>query len=400
MVSYKNTILGVPMLSSLQSSKSKFQIFIKNISGTRFLIIYCDISVDCDDLKAVILAAHQKGWIVLIITCGADPLMKARYAKGVVNCLQANDSIFVVPGTNCNVPDKLENHQWQNLPEGFMLAEESELELDVNWLSIVQQFLTLSPANKTSVIGIGPMSDMTTTMYQLSELFSEAVSEVIIQAGVLTTGDKVRIEDKWTFLLQNNAANNAFDPVASSGLYPYLFSNSARFRTYVCTRVAATKVSWSFGDYNTLLQDTQDSPLAATFIEKQIPGLRSLWQKCHNVDRGSLPLDRTPLWFNDFFCKNSMPPEAMVLGGNSIDPAPYIQTLNPYDALTAMLAVSLHGEGLPPVDELFNFYQQEGFNNLYIMGLCEDETGLKNPALVKSEMIKLMTRNLNYRRLT
>lgn len=397
------------MVTQLQNNVSAIRVFIKRNNGKKFVFVYTDISVDCDDKQNLFGIVRQPGWVYIIITCGKEPIKKAQYAQGIVNLMGLNEEIFVVAGTDCNVKDEIESHQFEDLP--FTLAPENEIEKD--WKSVVRLSLIASADNDAIVLSIGPMTDLQNFLFQFTELCNTKIRTLIIQGGVKEwQSDFVSTETKpapspvdcdmvrsdWTTPLPNTANNNTFDATASSLLYPYAFLARMSFETYVVTREAAMAIAWSTDDFEQLVVDTNQNPLAKLLRDKQVHGLRSLWRKtCSPAGsdvRGSLAVPCNQNWYNKVFCKGGLSEEFLGDNGINLDPTPYIVAINPYDAICSMVAVSLYGVGLPAFEDMFTLYTQEGMENFHLIGLSSKLNGIVNADLTRSKMIEIITHNL------
>ncbi len=364
----------------------------------RTIVIFCDISVDTDDLAAILMIACKQGYNVVIVCCGKDPLKKARYAQGVVDTLSQRgldvSHIQILAGTDCNVKEETLEHQFAPLP--FEMSEESDI--NTNWEEFLYEVLLNSSAKSVMVLGIGPMTDLCKFMFQNSALVKQKVNSLSLMCDVDVSSGQ--INDDWGLPMYGGANNGTFDAKATPALYAKMFEEEFFIKTIILSNIATSQCKIGYQFYNDLVKQSDNHPIAEVFTAKQQAGLKHLWQRCASSEatslRGSLPLDRNSHWFNTVFCSGLIPEKEY--GNLDFDPIGYlIETRQEavvkfqlYDAM-ALLALLLSIENH---DKYLEFFNPVKVNNLDIIGFDKDNNGVLNPKSILEEIFSLMLQSL------
>lgn len=355
------------------------------------LILFSDISVDTDDLMALLYIIKMRWYNILIVCGGKDPIMKARYAKGVINKIMTNKQyrhIQVLAGSDCNI---ILPHQFFNLP--FELEEEEKIEAD--WFEKIEKYLTLSE-RKFHCLVIGPMTDFKELLTKLPELCQIKFGKICLMSDVKEKDSVIDMSKGYpTFASANNAT---FDSESSEEAYRLLYKNNYFSQTIIVSSFATAKAKVGFDFYQNLLYRS-DNSIARIFLDKQEASLFHLWQRCiaprGSILRGSLPDNRNAEWFNNVFCSGLI--DLNESNNPNFNPVAYLISIGKENVLKFQLYDAIAAHALLANDKEYQeYYKPVILGKLHIIGLNPENYGIIRPQKVLKSIKEIVIDTLSY----
>ncbi|MGL4759228.1 MAG: hypothetical protein ACRCXZ_07870 [Patescibacteria group bacterium] len=364
------------------------------------LVIFADPGLDTDDVLAFLTLASSSHLKLVFVCCGANPITKAQYLKGLVNTLPGDHlNIIVAAGTDCNVVEKSQYHEHNDL--SFTLASVDEIVMDWEWL--ISEILIQANPKEVSFLGIGPMTDLCKALFA-NETAKLAINTIVLMCDIATQDGKL-VED-WFIPMFGIANNGTFDSKATAALYAKMFMENYYHQTIVVSKHAAAAAKVGFDFYRRLLSATDNHPGAQILFSKQQAGLKYLFYRA-SADpntkegkevRGSLVNEQDKHWFNITFCNSELPDE--ILNDPDSDPIGYLIErglegkirFQLYDAIAAIvLLLSLYDE--KAYSRIFKPILVQ--NTLQVIGFDANTSGVNEPEclveLIASRSIRSMT---------
>lgn len=340
------------------------------------VFVVTDAGKDLDDECTLVLAAalQRAGLIELIgVVAALVPAAKrAALAKGTLKELQLPD-VPVGVGSDMRPEGGASDHEFAGVP---YMADCSEVS---GGQEVFASCFSSTPEASVTLLILAGMTDVATYMRAHEDIFRSKVEQVVIMGGVEQVNDSV-VLDADGCMGPDSAANNAFDPAASSYVYKRLQELGVPLTVLSREAVYASQMSREVYDK----MAASSHPVGVKIGCSQRRMVEDLW-RCVNLPVGDparlgLPARFNRQWFCEKYCRGAGSERSAT---DSI--WDLVKTANLYDPM-ALLVV------LP--DLLARFYapqvvQIRGVAHR-IIGLSKNLNGLKD----RQELVDYLSEQL------
>jgi len=303
-----------------------------------------DFGKDLDDENALLYAvgAQRSGEAELVaVVANLDPVEnRARLAQGMLRVLGVQMEVGM--GTDCNQIDHTQPY-----------------ETDVPYLAIGYQFrdgmdvlgeaLESSPDYGLSLVLNSGLTDAARLFEAEPYLARRKLAQVAIMGGVATDGEAILLNE-YGRMIPDSAANNLFDPAASTFAYDWLQANQVPLS--VLTREAAYACKFEFAFYEQLAatgnpvgqamyerEAAREHNIGEAIRNRQEPALNELWRVANlpvgTPERGALPDRCDRAWFVQTYLNGADPGEVQEIWPLALD----VGTFQLYDSLNVASVV-------------------------------------------------------------
>ncbi len=328
------------------------------------IFIVTDPGKDLDDECTLVLAAAlaRLGLIEMLgVVAALVPSEKrALLAKGTLKELLCPD-VPVGVGSDMRADNGTGEHEFTGVP---YMAAAGEVEPGA---AVFYRQLSNAPDKSVTLLVIAGMADVADFMRLHEAIFMAKVEQVVIMGGVKQKDDAVELNADG-FMVPDSAANNEFDPAASSFVYRRVQELAMPMIVLSREAVYASRLSREVYDK----MAATGHPVGLKIAKSQQRMLEDLW-RCVNlplgdVNRMGLPDRFDRKWFSEKYC------EGQGLDRQATDTIwDLVKTANLYDPMTLLAA-------LPDMRERFYAPQAvrvRGVDHL-VIGVSKNVTGLKN----------------------
>jgi hypothetical protein len=386
------------MLSTLKKMTVGWNLKFQFNKSLKTIFVFTDIAIDTDDAMNMIMLAALGGYNLVFICTGANQIMKAQYALGVLKALEDNgldiSHIAVVAGSDANVTEPTRDHEFNDLP--FEMAS-AEL-VNQEWMEFCYNCLISANNKSVSFLIVGPMTDACRLIFSHNSLVRNKVEKLCLMSDVDVENGEITPD--WGIPMFGTAGNSTFDRKAAAALYAKLYEESYYIQTIVLSATATSQCKVDYDFYYGLECDSNNHPISKIFSLKQQQGLHSLWERACSLDpkvRGSLDISRDCKWMNTVFFGNLIAEENY--NNPKFDPIGDLKSIGREDVCRfqlydAMAGLSLH---LALTDEVrYNqLFNPVTWNGLHIIGFNKDANGIKDPQGVINQIRGMALNSLN-----